>query len=78
MAVPEGLAGDRLALPQLRGPLLLAHGEKDTLIPPAHSQKLQKLAPQAKLTLVPDAGHNDLQRFDAYLGPVRVAMVGSP
>lgn len=67
-----------LALPQLRGPLLLAHGEKDTLIPPAHSQKLQKLAPQAKLTLVPDAGHNDLQRFDAYLGPVRVAMVGSP
>ena len=65
-----------LAVPQLRGPLLLAHGEQDTLIPPSHSQKLQQLLPAAKLALVPGAGHNDLQRFEVYLGAVRAAMVG--
>ena len=65
-----------LAVPQLRGPLLLAHGEQDTLIPPIHSQKLQQLVPTAKLAIVPGAGHNDLQRFELYLGAVRTAMVG--
>ena len=65
-----------LVVPQLQGALLLAHGEQDTLIPPVHSQKLQQLLPNAKLTLVPGAGHNDLQRFDVYLGAVRAAMVG--
>ena len=65
-----------LAVPLLRGPLLLAHGELDTLIPPVNSQKLQQLLPGAKLTLVPGASHNDLQRFDVYLDAVRAAMVG--
>jgi uncharacterized protein len=34
-----------LVLPQVQGPVLLAHGAQDGLIPPAHSLALQKLAP---------------------------------
>jgi pimeloyl-ACP methyl ester carboxylesterase len=65
-----------LALPQLKGPVLLAHGEKDTLIPPANSERLQRLARNATLLIVPGAAHNDMQRFDTYLTGVRAAMVG--
>ena len=65
-----------LALQQLQGPVLLAHGEKDTLIPPSNSERLQTLARHAQLLIVPGAAHNDLQRFDAYLNGVRAAMVG--
>ena len=65
-----------IAVPQLPGSLLRAHGDHDTLIPPIHSQRLQHLLPGSKLTIVPGAGHNDLQRFDAYLDTVRLAMVG--
>lgn len=65
-----------LALPRIQGPLLLAHGEKDLLIAPAHSQRLQVLVPRAKLLIVPDAAHNDLQDFSVYLDGVRAAMTG--
>ncbi len=47
--------------------LLLIHGERDTLIEPAHSQALHALVPAAQILLVPGAGHNDLQEFPAYL-----------
>lgn len=47
--------------------LLLIHGARDELIVPAHSHALKALAPRAELLLVPDAGHNDLQAFPAYL-----------
>ena len=56
-----------LALPHIKSPLLLVHGERDTLIRPEHSRRLQALVPGARLLLVPGAGHNDLQRFDTYL-----------
>ena len=65
-----------LALQQVQGPVLLAHGEKDTLIPPSNSEHLQKLAKRAQLLIVPGAAHNDMQTFDAYLNAVRAAMVG--
>jgi uncharacterized protein len=55
-----------LALPQLRGDVLLIHGTRDTLIPAHHSQQLHALLPRAELLLVQGAGHNDLQRFGAY------------
>jgi fermentation-respiration switch protein FrsA (DUF1100 family) len=41
-----------------RGPLLLLHGDRDTLIPTRHSQILAGAAPQAELHLLP-CGHND-------------------
>jgi uncharacterized protein len=56
-----------LRLPQVRGPILLLHGEKDGLIPIAHAQSLAARVPHARLVAIPGAGHNDLQAFDAYL-----------
>lgn len=54
------------ALPRVRGPVLLVHGERDTLIAPVHSQRLLRVAPNARLVSVAGAAHNDLQRFAAY------------
>ena len=49
-------------------PLLLLHGTRDTLIPPADSERLRALArAPAQLVLVDGAGHNDIQRFPEYL-----------
>ena len=54
------------ALRRVLGPVLLLHGERDTLIAAVHSQRLLGVAPSARLVSVPGAGHNDLQRFPAY------------
>ena len=56
-----------LLVGQIRNPLLLIHGEKDTLIAPRHSAALKTLAPQATLVHIAGAAHNDMQSFDAYL-----------
>lgn len=63
-------------LARIRTPVLLLHGERDELIPLAHSQALQALAPRARLHVVPGGGHNDLQGFESYLGAVREALAG--
>ena len=64
------------ALARVKTPVLLVHGGRDTLIPPLHSQKLMAVAPQARLLLVPEAGHGDLQGFDSYLDGLRAALTG--
>jgi uncharacterized protein len=53
-------------LGQIRTPVVLIHGERDTLIPLAHSQALQALAPAAQLVVLPGAAHGDLQEFESY------------
>lgn len=63
--VRYGLRTDE-ALPRINRPVVLMHGERDTLIPPSHSQALLARAPTARRVLVPQAAHNDLQDFDAY------------
>ena len=63
-----------LALAQVRGPVLLAHGASDTLIAPEHSRRLQAAAPQARLLLVPGAGHGDIHQFPAYLDGLAAAI----
>jgi pimeloyl-ACP methyl ester carboxylesterase len=60
-----------LVISQVRGPLLLVHGDRDTLIPPAHSAQLQALAPHSERLLVPGAGHGDLQNFTVYVEAMR-------
>jgi uncharacterized protein len=55
------------ALARVKSPLLLLHGEQDTLIEPKHSERLLHAAPHAERVLIPGAGHNDLQQFPAYL-----------
>lgn len=56
-----------LWLPKIAGPVMLVHGSGDTLIPPSNSLKLQPLAQKPELLLVEGAGHNDIQRFPAYI-----------
>ena len=51
---------------RIKSPLLLIHGDSDTVIPPSHSQALKAIAKQARLLLVPGAAHNDVHKFDAY------------
>jgi len=68
--VPEAVLRYRLrtdqALPAINGPVLLMHGDRDTLIPPAHSEALLARSPTARRVLVPGAAHNDLQDFPVY------------
>jgi uncharacterized protein len=64
------------AVTRIRGPLLLAHGERDTLIPPSHSRRLLAVAPRAQLLLVAEAGHDNLHEFPAYLEGLRHALRG--
>ena len=61
-------------LPRIQAPVVLLHGDRDTLIPSSHSEALKSRAPQARLVIVPGAGHNDLQEFDSYLGEVQAAL----
>ncbi len=55
------------AVARIKSPLLLLHGERDTLIEPKHSARLSGLAPHGERVLIEGAGHNDLQLFPAYL-----------
>ncbi len=52
--------------PRINSPVLLIHGERDGLIVPSHSQALKAALPQAQVAMIANAGHNDLQEFDAY------------
>ncbi len=59
-------------LPRIRGPIWLVHGERDPLIPLAHSLALQQIAGgRAQLLRLPEAGHNDVHEFPAYLDGLR-------
>ena len=49
------------AIRALRAPLLVIHGDADTLVPPEHSRRLHEAAHEPKrLLLVPGADHNDV------------------
>lgn len=65
-------------LPSVQSPVLLAHGGKDTLIPPSHSLALKALLPRAQLLFVPEAGHNDIQEFPIFLETLSAAIAGRP
>lgn len=63
-----------LALPTWSGPVLMLHGDRDTLIPPEHSARLQGLAPRAQRVLLPGAGHNDIDSHPGYRQAVLQAL----
>jgi uncharacterized protein len=72
--VPAALLRYPLRTDELLGrihkPVVLIHGERDALIPVAHSQALQAIAPAARLVVLPGAAHGDLQEFESYLQAV--------
>ena len=45
------------ALAAVDAPVLIMHGETDTLIPPAHAEQLAASHPEAELALFPGIGH---------------------
>jgi pimeloyl-ACP methyl ester carboxylesterase len=65
-----------LALPLVHGPVLLVHGARDTLIAPAHSQRLKRLMPSAELLIAPQAGHNDIEDDAGYRQRLAAALGG--
>ena len=62
------------ALARIKSPVLLAHGGRDRLIPPVHSERLNKLAPHARLLHLPEGGHNDLHLLPAYIEGLAAAL----
>lgn len=50
----------------IQGPLLLLHGDRDTLVPLEQSRRIQTRAPRAELVAIAGAGHDDVHRFDQY------------
>ncbi|HEX9392238.1 MAG TPA: alpha/beta fold hydrolase [Usitatibacteraceae bacterium] len=61
-------------VPQVKRPLLILHGDNDSVIPLRQGRELAGLQPAAKLVIVPGAGHNDLQRFPVYLDAITDAL----
>jgi uncharacterized protein len=51
---------------QLRGPLMLVHGDKDELIGIHHSEALCTAMPHAQLLRVEGAGHNDVHKSPSF------------
>jgi pimeloyl-ACP methyl ester carboxylesterase len=62
------------ALAQVKSPVLLVHGARDALIPPSHAQALQRVAPQAELLILPEAGHGDVHQVPLYLDTLMAAI----
>jgi uncharacterized protein len=63
---PEPRFNSAAIIGNLKEPILFIHGAKDTLIPCRHSRNLFALAknPGNEITILPDAGHNDVQDAD--------------
>lgn len=59
---------------QLRGPLMLIHGDKDELIGIHHSEALRTAMPQAQLLRVEGAGHNDVHKSPIFRQAVAGAL----
>lgn len=51
----------RATLPRYRGPLLVLHGRRDTIVPIAHGRELAALVPGSEFVEL-DCGHNDCPR----------------
>lgn len=54
------------AVARLAKPLLLVHGDRDTLIPIEQSHILADRAPDARLVVIAGAGHDDVHAFAEY------------
>jgi hypothetical protein len=65
------------ALPRVRGEITLIHGERDTLIPIEHAERLAAQVPRSRLVRIAGAGHGDLQAFDAYQAALAQALGGA-
>jgi hypothetical protein len=65
------------AVARIRSPLLLLHGDRDALIPLAHSESLARKASSAQLVIIPGAAHADVHKFANYQAALADAL-GAP
>jgi hypothetical protein len=54
-------------LPSVKTPVLITHGDLDSLIPLAQAETLASLRTATKLVVIKGAGHNDVHKFAQYL-----------
>ena len=54
-------------LPVIKGPVMIEHGDKDTLITLSQGERLKSIRPATELVVVTGAGHNDIHKFPRYL-----------
>lgn len=65
---PDGTAW----LADLSMPVLILHGADDELIPPAEAESMQQMIPNARLQVIPGAGHLvNLEQFASFNAEVR-------
>jgi hypothetical protein len=62
------------AVVQMRTPLLIVHGARDTFITPEHARRLALSRADAQLVVVPDAGHGNIVDTAGYRSAVRVPL----
>lgn len=73
MRAQEGAFSDWLAagiwdeLPHMTNPALIINGEQDALVDPQNARNMAERIPNAKLLLVPDAGHAVALQMPAWL-----------
>jgi pimeloyl-ACP methyl ester carboxylesterase len=65
-------------LQRVDGPVLLLHGDRDALIPDAHSRRLAAVARAARVQIIAGAAHGDLQEFPAYRQAIADALAAVP
>lgn len=53
-------------LPSVHAKIVIFHGERDTMIPITHAERLVTIKAQAVLMRFPEAGHSDIHRLPAY------------
>ena len=54
-------------LPKVKGPVVIQHGDLDTIIGLSHGERLKQLRSGTELVVVNGAGHNDIHKFPKYL-----------
>lgn len=58
--------------PRVRCPVLVLHGDRDTIVPISHGRQVAAALPDARFVAVPGRGHNDLDL--SVDGPVSAAL----
>jgi uncharacterized protein len=61
-------------LEQIQNPVMIIHGDQDTIIPLEHSQRLTTVSENASLITIPGAMHDDIHNFKKYDATLRQAL----
>jgi hypothetical protein len=61
---------------QVKGPVMLVHGDRDELIGFHHSEAIRKALPTCRLLRVEGAGHADVHQFPSFRQGVATALIG--